>query len=133
MFIQFTDDELDDNGGYLGEGDFDVRITKVEEALSASGNPKVILTLTDSKGRIANDHIPMTEKTKFRIREVAMAAGIDRETMKVGFDVSRLQGRKVKLTRKNLGTREGQKYPDWSNSYASCGDDAMDSMEGIPH
>jgi hypothetical protein len=102
MKIQFTEKDLE--GSYIpNDGQFLVRITKVELGTSKKGDQKLTVDFTglgDVAGKTTRNDISLTQHAKFRVRDLFLAAGFTSEQLQTGVDHAELVGKVILLKRK---------------------------------
>lgn len=103
MIIRFEDKDLTENK-YMPEGEHEVFVTKIEEAMSKAGNPMLVITVSDRMGRNERVYFPVSDASKWKLASFAMACGISVEALKAnGLNVPHLMGKKTMLVKKQSG------------------------------
>ena len=83
-------------------GKYDVIIGETKDHYFDSGNTGFMIQMTDAAGRTINDRIAVTEKTLWKVRAIADAAGLD-ETQLKSFNHTMLRNRCVTITTQDDG------------------------------
>lgn len=100
--VDFTN--VEEGGGRvrLPEGDYPVKVVKVEKGESQSGNPKVVLTykITSGKGKDKQlkDHLALTPKALWKLRNVLVAMGMNVPKKVVNLNITNLVGKELGIT-----------------------------------
>ncbi len=115
MNIRFESSELE-TSQYLGEGEHECAITKIEAQTSKAGNPMIQLEFRAASGKTTRDWFP-TSGNKFKLGGLAVAAGVPKEVLLAGgFTTESLAGKYVKVVRQITGKNtEGKNQ--YENSY----------------
>lgn len=106
--VTFADESDLEGNTFLGTGEHDVTITKVEDGKSSTGNPMVTFTFSDAHGRTFQERCSSAAKWKFG--EIAMAVGMTKQyLMTEGLETDQLVGSPLKVLREKDGTYTNNK------------------------
>ena len=119
MQIKFEAAELE-GGSYLGEGEHECAITKVESKVSKAGKPMLEIEFRSKADKTCRDWFTV-EGNKFKLAALAMASGTPKETLlSRAFDTASLHGKFVKVVREVVGKDEAGKNR-YENYYKPSG------------
>lgn len=122
MKIRFNDDDSVQSK-FLGEGQHEVRVTKIDDKPSKKGMPMLTIEFTADNGKTCIDWFVLEFKKK--LYGLALAAGATPEILKSGeWDSAELFGKRIMLIRTTVGKRSytdkdgnPQEADNFENSY----------------
>lgn len=102
MNLKFEESELSD-GKYLGAGDHNCRITKIEKKPSKKGGDNIEVEFTSAAENTTRDWFSISGN-KFKLARLAVACGFTKEQLLAGqFDTAMLANKFVRVVREVTG------------------------------
>lgn len=130
MQVKFDAGELEANK-YLGEGEHECAISKIEQKPSKKGQQMIEVEFKSRSGKTTRDWF-MLEGNKFKLATLAMATGVPRETLLAGgFTTESLAGKFVKVVREITG-KDTEGRNQYENTFLASANTPSMTNDEIP-